>query len=182
MGRHAGIVIAVVLAGGGAARAHEPYEITVNARIRDAGLALQVLLADSTAALVCGTGSTNRRRDAGVGESTAVPDAAQRALLQACGRNLFRITAGGGVPLKPLRVEARITVENDVDLEISYSRPPSGRMRFDAIFLDRLRDPTYGANVTVTGPGIFLGQSVLRATSRALVVEVPAGPGTAVSR
>jgi hypothetical protein len=78
------------------------------------------------------------------------------------------------------------TEEDDLDLRVVYPEPGPGALRFDALQLKRLADPTYGATLTVTGPGVFLGQKVLRARDPALEmrfvpapVNVPPGPPSA---
>lgn len=132
--------------------------------MRAEGLALRVTMQGNTAAHLCDA------VDGGRIELDAALFAALRGAFERCAPRLYRITANGR-DLGPVRWEVAVTVEGDVDFQILYSRPALGLLRFDAIHLDRLTDPTYGAELTVTGEGTFLGQAVLRRDARALQID-----------
>jgi hypothetical protein len=101
--------------------------------------------------------------------------AALRPALEACARGLYAVTAAGQA-LHPRAARAVLTPENDVDATVDYPAPARGPLRFEAVHLGRLLpDTTYGAALTVTGQGTFLGQALLRADQPSL--EVPLVPG-----
>ena len=145
---------------GGRARAHEPFEITADARTGVAETTMRLLIAGHTARLLCG----------------ALPQAADAGGWQRCGGALFTLTGADGRRLPARHIDASVTVEGDVAVAVQYPAAPGGPLRFEATFLQRLPDPTYGATLTVTGPGIFLGQRLLRASAPVAVVVVPSTP------
>jgi hydrogenase/urease accessory protein HupE len=97
-----------------------------------------------------------------------------RPRFEACGAALYRIADGGGA-LAPREVRARLSVENDVEIDLVYPPPRRSPLRFDAVHLRRIPDPTYGAELTVTGDGTFLGQALLRADQSTLDISDPFG-------
>jgi hypothetical protein len=148
-----GFLVAVLLSSATPAAAHDAFEITAEARFSPAALELRITMAAATAARACA--------------GAAAPEA-----LAACARRLFEITAGGQ-PWPARSADARRTVENDVELTVRYDRPAPGPVSFEAVFLDRLPDPTYGAVLTVEGDGVFLGQKLLGVEGgRALTVAL----------
>jgi len=58
-------------------------------------------------------------------------------------------------------------------VRLAYPAPAPGPLAFDAVHLARLPDTMYGAELTVTGDHVFLGQALLRATAPKLIVTVP---------
>lgn len=138
------------------AAAHDAFEITTEARFLPAALDLRVTMAAATAARACG-------------------GAEREAHLAVCARGLYQITAGGQ-PWPARSADVRRTVENDVEMTVRYDRPAPGPVRFEAAFLARLPDPTYGAVLTVDGDGVFLGQKLLGAEGGpTLTVELGGG-------
>jgi hydrogenase/urease accessory protein HupE len=158
------IALALVLGLGGTAQAHDPFQITTDARLRADALEVRVTMLGNTAAHLCGA------VDGGRIELDAATFAALRGAFERCAPGLYEIRAGGA-PLPPTLSEIALGVEGDVDFRIVYPRPAKAPLRFDAVHLARLTDPTYGAELTVTGEGTFLGQALLRADARTL--EVP---------
>ena len=57
-------------------------------------------------------------------------------------------------------------------MRVTYPRPTRSPLRFDALFLRRLTQPSAGVVLTVTGERAFLGQQVLRAESSTLEVSL----------
>jgi len=150
----------------GAARAHEPFEITADARASLTETTLRLLIAGHTAELLCGE----------------LPDLANAEPWRRCGAALFTVTGAEGRRLAVRAVAARVTVENDVAVTVTFPPPDPGALHFEATFLRRLADPTYGALLTVTGPGVFLGQKLLRAGAPSAVVVIPSPPGRSRER
>ena len=98
---------------------------------------------------------------------------AQRAALEACARDFFHLTEAN-TPLPPASVTLSPTVEDDLDVRVTYARPTRSPLLFDALFLRRLTQPSAGVVLTVTGERAFLGQQVLRAESPTLEVSLAA--------
>jgi len=156
--------LAVGLAWGtaaGVARAHEPFEITADARTSPAETTLRLLIAGRTAALLCGARPVEKNAEA----------------WRRCGGALFTVTGARGQRLTAAQIDVRVTVEDDVAVTLTYPGSSPGVLRFEATFLRHLPDPLYGAQLTVTGPGVFLGQRLLRADAPTAAVIVPSPPG-----
>lgn len=136
------------------------------------GLMLHVTLASRTATLAC--------PDAvGAVRSLQASDLERyRAPLEACARSLYSVRSDGRA-LEPLDARVRLTEEGDFDARLLYARAAPGELTLEAAHLKRLPDPMFGAELTVTSEHDFLGQALLRATSPALTVHVPAAAGTA---
>jgi hypothetical protein len=150
----------------GRARAHEPFQITTEARALASGVVLHATLASRTAALAC---------PAAVGavrSLTADDLERRRAGLEACARSLYVVRSAGHV-LEPLAADVRLTEEGDFDARVRYPPAAPGPLALDAVHLARLPDAMYGAEITVTSERDFLGQALLRASSPVLVVRVP---------
>lgn len=158
------IALAVLLAR--PARAHDPFEITTDARLAPDRLELTITMAGTTGAALCGVGREL---------SPSTFPLLQRDL-EACARDLY-VIATSGLPLTVLGARARLTPEDDLEAVVTYAAPRPGPLELDAVHLERLRDPTYGALLTVTSAERFYGQKLLRAEERRLTVEVPAPPG-----
>ncbi len=136
------------------AHAHDPFEITSDARVAADRLELDVTMARTTALSVCG-----------------------ETELEACTRTLYVVKAAGQ-ELAPLSARVQWSPENDLEVRLTYPPPASGNLSFDALYLQRLPDPTYGVALTVTGRGRFLGQALLRAEAPTFAVDVPAARPT----
>jgi hypothetical protein len=128
-----------------------------------------------TAARLCFTGA-NARRTIEVPELKALWPA-----LDECARRFYRVTAGGEA-LAPLDVHVDITVENDLDIRISYPRPTRSPLVFEAASLPRLASRAMaGVVLTATGARTFLGQKVLRPDDAVFEIPITAeaeAPGT----
>jgi hypothetical protein len=145
-------------------RAHDPFQITTDARVHADRIDLKVTMAQRTTARLC--------------LGTAVPASPLprpeleklRAELESCGSGLYRLTAGGE-PLVPRSTRVVVTEENDVETTLVYPPPGRSPLVFDAVHLARLSNPTFGDELTVTGDGTFLGQKLLRADDSILSVD-----------
>jgi len=156
------------------ARAHEPFQITADARAGRDALALRMLIADSTAARLCAPYFAQAAAPPRI-DAASFP--ALQAALEACARELFTIAAAGH-PLQPRAARAVLTPENDIEARVDYPPPARGPLRFEAPSLRRLLpDTTYGAALTVTCERRFLGHALLRAADPALEVALPDGGG-----
>jgi hypothetical protein len=161
------VLAVAALLGGGAALAHDPFEITTDAHVSGELLTLHTTLALQTATRMCFSGK----------EALRVVDplafAAYRERYEACARDFFRVSAGGeALPVTSTRVAP--TVENDVEMWTAYPRPTKSPLAFDAVRLRRLVAPSAGALLTVTGARTFLGQTLLRPATPTF--EVAIGP------
>ncbi len=146
------------------ALAHDPFEVTTDAHIAGAALQLHTTLSLLTAGRVCFP-------ERGRSRLLAAEFSARRPALETCARAFFRVTEAT-LPLTPSAVTLTPTVENDLDVRVSYPRPTRSPLQFDALFLRRLTQPSAGVVLTVTGEHAFLGQQVLRAESPTLEVSL----------
>ena len=78
-----------------------------------------------------------------------------------------------------------VTVENDLDIKLSYRRPARSPLVFDAVYLPRLAGRAMaGVVLTATGARTFLGQKVLRPDDAAFEIPITAeaeAPGHAAA-
>jgi hypothetical protein len=128
-----------------------------------------------TAARLCFTGAAARKTL----ERSEV--ATVRPALEDCARGFYRVTSGGEA-LAILDARLEITVEDDLDVRVSYPRPARSPLVFAALYLPRLAArPTAGVVLTATGARTFLGQKVLRPDDAAFVIPITVeaeAPGT----
>ncbi|HXU01634.1 MAG TPA: HupE/UreJ family protein [Polyangia bacterium] len=160
------VVVPIVLAAALApAHAHDPFEITTDAHVNGDRLGLHTTMSLLTAARVCFTG-------AGARKTIAVPElSALWPALDDCARRFYRVTSGGAA-LPVLDAHLDVTVENDLDIRLSYPRPARSPLVFEAVTLQRLAGRAMaGVVLTATGARTFLGQKVLRPDDT--VFEVP---------
>ena len=157
-------LLALLVAASSPAHAHDPFEVTTDAHIAGAALQLHTTLSLVTAGRVCLPAR-------GRAPLVATEFSSQRAALESCARDLFRV-AEAGAPLAPTTITLTPTVEDDLDVRVTYPRPTRSPLRFDALFLRRLTQPSAGVVLTVTGERAFLGQQVLRAESSTLEVSL----------
>ena len=157
-------IVALVWLAPTRAHAHDPFEVTTDAHIAGAALQLHTTLSLLTAGRVCLPAR---------GRAPLLPTEypAQRAALESCARDFFRV-AEAGAPLAPTTITIAPTVEDDLDVRVTYPRPTRSPLRFDALFLRHLTQPSAGVVLTVTGERAFLGQQVLRAESPTLDVSL----------
>ena len=146
------------------AYAHDPFEVTTDAHIAGAALQLHTTLSLLTAGRIC---LPARGRAA----LLAAEFPSQRAALETCARDFFRVTETD-TALAPTTIILAPTIEDDLDIRVTYPRPTRSPLRFDAIFLRHLTQPSAGVVLTVTGERAFLGQQVLRAESPTLEVSL----------
>jgi hydrogenase/urease accessory protein HupE len=170
------IVVLTIVAGVPAgAHAHDPFEITTDAHVSGDRLGLHTTMSLLTAARLCFTGTDARK-------TIQVPElAALWPALDDCARRFFRVSAGGEV-LSVLDAHLDVTVENDLDIKLSYPRPSRSPLVFDAVYLQRLAGRAMaGVVVTATGARTFLGQKVLRPDDAVFEIPITAegeAPGT----
>lgn len=165
------LVLLLMLLGcaSGPARAHEPFEITTTADLFADKTVVEALIADTTTAALC-------LPDANKLDATEF--VRHRALLTQCGAGLFALADARG-PLKVRDTEVTLTPENDLLVKLTYPPPAGASLRIVATHLARLRDPSYGATLTVTGEHVFLGQKLLRADDDAMLVTLPGAAASA---
>jgi hypothetical protein len=149
------------------AHAHEPFSITTDARALRDGLTLHVTMAGRTATLACPSAAGPPHR------LTAADLERFRSPLEGCARGLYLVTSNGR-RLEPRSVTIALTEEDDFDARLAYPPAGAGPLVLDAAHLAKLPDAMYGAEITVTGERVFLGQALLRAATPSLTVEVPA--------
>jgi hypothetical protein len=149
------------------ARAHDPFQITSTARIHADRIDLRVTMFGRTAMKVCFADQRPAPLDRAAFD-------ALRPQIEACAARLFDVTAGGE-RLAPTSAIAILTEENDVDSTLTYPAATRAPLVFDAVHLKRLTDPTYGAELTATGDGVFLGQALLRADDSTLRIDLVPG-------
>jgi len=156
---------ALLVAKSGAA--HEPFQITTDARALRDGLTLHVTMAGRTATLACpdAVGAARNLRADDLTE--------RRAPLEACARGLYTVTGASGT-LEPRTVVVSLTEEGDFDARLRYAAAPPGPLALEAMYLARLPDSMFGAELTVTGDRAFLGQALLRAAAPRFTTRVPA--------
>lgn len=149
------------------ALAHDPFEITADARLRADGLELVVTMAPSTAMAISSADGTPERFP---------PDEFEKlwARFAAGGARLFEVT-GGGKRIAVRRVTVGLAREFDVEFRLSFPAPARGPLRLRAAHLARLQSG-YGDVLTLhTGTGELLGQRLLMRND--LTMEVPLPPG-----
>ena len=166
-----GTIVAAALLGP-SAEAHDPFQITTDARVHADRIELRITMAQRTATRLCLSPAPAATL------SRAELDQ-RHGELASCGPSLYRLTSGGE-PLLPRATEVVVTAENDVQTTLVF--PPAERspLVLDAVHLARLSNSTFGDELTVTGDGTFLGQKLLRADDSALsvdvLVELPTAP------
>lgn len=162
------LVVLSLLALSPAAQAHDPFEITTDAKVFRERLTLHVAMSSRTAAALCwGLG-----RDPNDFEQSDLDEFPER--FRACARSLYRVTSRGAL-LEPTSVRVRLSVEHDFEATLLYPPAAPGPLRFEATQLSRLASRDYGAVLTAVSESTVLGQMLLRADQPALEVAVPAG-------
>ena len=147
------------------ARAHDPFQITTDARVHADRVELRITMAQRTATRLC-------LSPAPTATLSRVELEQHHGELALCGPSLYRLSAGGEL-LAPRATDVMVTAEDDVQTTLLF--PPAARtpLVFDAVHLARLSNPTFGDELTVTGDGTFLGQKLLRADDSALSIDAP---------
>jgi hypothetical protein len=148
------------------ADAHEPFEITTDARALRSLLSLRITMAGRTAALACPDVIEKAR------PLTPEDLGRHRQPLKACASKLYVVTLGGA-RVEPMGADVSLSREGDFDAIVHYALPRAGTLTLDAAYLARLGDAMYGATLTVTSERHFLGQALLRASSPRLSVRIP---------
>ena len=179
----AALLAAAALLVGGRARAHDPFEITTDAHVSGdrGGLTLHTTMSLRTAGRAC--------LDAAGAAVTAAELAVLKPRFEACARSFFELRAGD-TELRPLTARVALTVEEDLEMWVTFPRPTRSPLVFEAAGLRRL-PPRAGVVLTATGARTFLGQKVLRPDDRLFRVPItpqaeaprstPGGAGAASS-
>jgi hydrogenase/urease accessory protein HupE len=160
----------VLVAGGrpGAptAWAHDPFQITSEARVGRGQLVVRTTMSLLTAARACLPGQSALR----------IPRAADfepaRPLYEACARELYRVTSGGD-PLPAREVRVELAGESEVEMVVSYARPTRSPLVFEAPHLRPLVARA-GIVLTVMGERSLLGQQLLRPEQPRLEIPITA--------
>jgi len=155
-----------------AAFAHEPFSVTTEARALHDALTLHVTMAGRTATLACPGAAGEPHR------LTPEDVARFRGPLERCARGLYVVTSAGR-RLESRAATVSLSAEGDFEARIIYPPAAPGPLSIEAVHLSRLPDAMYGAELTVTGERVFLGQALLRASAPSLGVRVPAAGATA---
>lgn len=163
--RRSGAAVAFGVALAATAAAHEPFSVTTEARALPDALTLHVTMAGRTATLACPAAGAPHRL-------TSEEVERGRAALEACAKGLYAVTSAGR-RLEPRAAVVALTEEGDFDARVTYPPARPGPLQLEAVHLSRLPDAMYGAELTVTGERVFLGQALLRATAPSLAVMVP---------
>jgi len=173
--RFISVVVVASLLAGVPAFAHDPFEITTDAHVSGDRMALHTTMSLLTAGRICFTGADARKTIA------AAEFPALRPALDECARRFFRVAAGGET-LDVLDAQLAVTVEDDLDITLSYRRPARSPLVLDAVSLRRLTGRAVaGVVLTATGTRTFLGQKVLRPDDTAFAIPITAeaeAPGT----
>lgn len=149
------------------ARAHDPFEITADARIRGDSLEISVTMARSTAMTIAAGGKLSPSFDPEKFEQL-------RPQFAACAARLFDITAAGKpVAVREVRVE--LGRELDVEFHLVFPRPAKSPLRFHGALVTKLPQG-YGATLTVVAPEAMLGQKLLTAEDPSLEVGLQPPP------
>jgi hydrogenase/urease accessory protein HupE len=160
------VAVAASAFGVGAARAHDPFEITTDAHVSGDRMDVHTTMSLLTATRSCFKGTAALRQLA------PADFEANRGVFEECARDFYLITAGGdALPIRGVTVA--LTVEADVDMKVAVARPTKTPLVFDAVHL-RPMVARAGVVLTVTGERTFLGQELLRPEAPRLVI--PIGP------
>jgi hypothetical protein len=161
------VVWAAVLAfGAGMARAHDPFEITADVRVRAEALTVDVAMARSTALAIASDVAEAPTFD-------PTQFAEHRAAFLARAPNLFVLSSPQGL-LTPSHAEVGLSVEGDVEFHLTYPSPATGPLHLEAPHLAKL-GRGFGDVVRVRGPtGESLADKLLGAADPTLEFAVPA--------
>lgn len=162
------LVLAFLAGCAASAFAHDPYEISADARLRGDRLELVLTMARSTASLAAARDETERRR--------FEPEefAQVRPRLEVAAKEFYLLRAGEK-PLELRAVDLALTVENDVEFRLTFAAPPAGPLDFFARIFARLPAEPYGSTLIVlSAKGEQLGFKFINGDDPALRVVVPA--------
>lgn len=142
--------------------AHDPFEITAEARTTPNALIVEATMARSTAL-----------------ELAAIESLGSR--FEALGPSLFRVVSNGDA-LAVRRTSARITEEQDVEITTVYELPATGTLAFEAAHLRALPEGYTSAIRFDGGTPNSVAFKVLTATDPTLQTGAPPEPKSAVFR
>ena len=152
------VVFALLALTGTALRAHDPYDVTSQARILPEGIELRLTVASSTARrLLTGKAGTIAPAQFDVLRSEFERRAPQ-----------FMTLSAANTALVPTTVAVELTEEGDVKILLRYSPPTAARLRLQAALLEQL--PREGYTVFL----LVRGSPDERAVAERLTLEKPA--------
>jgi hydrogenase/urease accessory protein HupE len=152
-------LVAAALLLGAPAHAHDPFEITVEARLENASLDVVATMARATAEdlfLELGSGGA----DLGVRGQER----------DAVAKQLFAVGANG-TPLEPSAVNVALVPENDAQVRLSYARPPPGTLSLRAAFFDATAGGVTCTLRVVDRAGAVLAAKVLHSSDATLTLN-----------
>jgi hypothetical protein len=146
------------------AGAHDPFEITTLARLRDGLMEIDLTMARSTALAIAS-------HQAEAPTFNPADFAHYQPAFIAAAPGLFRVTAGGRT-LEMRTAQVSLGRENDVDFHLVYPAAGPGPLHFEAVHLAGLPQG-YGNALVVRGDSGVLASALLGAASPTLDVEQP---------
>jgi hypothetical protein len=153
--------------------AHDPFEITTAARVRAAGLEMQITMTRATAHAIAFD-------DQGEPQNFAPQRFAefQPQLLAATNR-LYRLSSNGQ-SIVPTRSEVILTVENDIEYRLTFPRPATGPLTLDFLPLGKLPEGYGNAlNLSQDNPPAVLSFQLLTASEPGVTVTIAPLPAAA---
>jgi len=149
--------------------AHDATELTTRVYLTTNFIEVHVTVAAPTAMLLL---NADEHPVAALASRADLEDA--RSFLNAAAGELFEMTSAGK-PLIALATNVELSVEDHIEIRITYPRPGAGQLRFNAVHLRKLpAGEPYGALLTVVdlSNNIFLTQKLLTAKDPSLDVIV----------
>jgi hypothetical protein len=124
---------------------HDPLTATVQGRVDKAGLTFRVTMASCVAAYLAGVSERPRLKFA------RETFASNKVLFERVASDLC-ILRSGAVSLQPSSTLARLTLESDVEFEVTFPNPSNGNFSFEATWLSKLPvEEGYNATFTMEG-------------------------------
>jgi hypothetical protein len=148
----ASAVVFWTLAAARPASGHDPLEATATARVEAEGLELSITLGSRRAFRACG-----------------------RTPFEKCARELYVVASAGKV-LAPRSSRATLRADGDLELTVSYPRPPAGLLRLTAAHLQRNPDEMSGATLTVLADAKLLRRQILDADNASIELHLGKAP------
>lgn len=150
-----------------AVQAHDPYEISAETKTRADHLELVLTLARSTASYASGRDDAERR----VFEPKDFESAKPRLLAAAPTFFVFR---AGEEKLVPRTIEVALTIEDDVELRLTYPRPAPGKVVIKGEVFAMLPSEPYGSTFHFYGPkGELLAFKFINADDPLVAATMP---------
>lgn len=149
-------------------RAHDAYEVSAEAKVREDHIDFVITLARSTASYAMGKDEAERRRF----EPAEFEKVKPRLIASAQEFFVFRF---GDQRLAARTVEANLTAEEDVELRLTYARPAAGKLVVKAQIFSMLPQEPYGSTFFCYGPkGELLAYKFIDASDPFVEAALPA--------